>query len=96
MGNQTSLHVQLKLKLEIYKTVSGQPQNTLMKFTYLMNLDVHTITIKQEWSFTPIHLSLVKNSLIRNSLRWIWPTKTPVFISEFSTKFNFLIGILES
>jgi hypothetical protein len=48
MGNQTCLHVQLKFMLEIYKTVSGQPQTTLMKFTYLMNLDVHTITIKQE------------------------------------------------
>jgi hypothetical protein len=48
MENQTSLHVQLKLKLEIYKTVSRQPQNTLIKFTYLINLDVHTITIKQE------------------------------------------------
>jgi hypothetical protein len=48
MGNQACLHVQLKFKLELYKTVSGPPQNTLMKFTYLMNLDVHTITIKQE------------------------------------------------
>jgi hypothetical protein len=47
-GNQACLHVQLKFKLEIYKTASGQPQNNLMKFTYLMNLDVHTITIKQE------------------------------------------------
>jgi hypothetical protein len=26
-------HLQLKVRLEIYKTISGQPQNTLVKFT---------------------------------------------------------------
>jgi hypothetical protein len=30
---QTYHHLQLKFKLEIYKTISGQPQNTLVKFT---------------------------------------------------------------
>jgi hypothetical protein len=30
---RTYLHLQLKFKLEIYKTISGQPQNTLVKFT---------------------------------------------------------------
>jgi hypothetical protein len=30
---QTYHHLQLKFKLEIYKTVSGQPQNTLVKLT---------------------------------------------------------------
>jgi hypothetical protein len=30
---QTYLHLQLKFKLGIYKTISGQPQITLVKFT---------------------------------------------------------------
>jgi hypothetical protein len=30
---QTYHHRQLKFKLEIYKTISGQPQNTLVKLT---------------------------------------------------------------
>jgi hypothetical protein len=30
---QTYHHLQLKVKLEIHKTISGQPQNTLVKFT---------------------------------------------------------------
>jgi hypothetical protein len=30
---QTYHHLQLKFKLEIYKTISEQPQNTLVKFT---------------------------------------------------------------
>jgi hypothetical protein len=32
-GNQACLYVQLNSKLEIYETISGQPQNTLVKFT---------------------------------------------------------------
>jgi hypothetical protein len=30
---QTYHHLQLKFKLEIYKIMCGQPQNTLVKFT---------------------------------------------------------------
>jgi hypothetical protein len=30
---QTYLHLQLKFKLGIYKIISGQPQNILVKFT---------------------------------------------------------------
>jgi hypothetical protein len=30
---QTYHHLQLKFKFEFYKIISGQPQNTLMKFT---------------------------------------------------------------
>jgi hypothetical protein len=60
-----------------------------------MNLDVHTITIKQEWTFTPTHCSSEKQ-LIENLLRWIWPTWTPEFISKFRTEFTHLNCILES
>jgi hypothetical protein len=34
--------------LGFVKFTSEQPQISLVKFTKLMNLDVHTITIKQE------------------------------------------------
>jgi hypothetical protein len=32
-GKQTYLHLQLKFTLGIYKTIPGQPQITLVKFT---------------------------------------------------------------